>query len=277
MTLEYPFSLAQLAQILSALENERRNPNTKRNAIKAIERQAAQIGLSAEDVFDAADGLLSGRLSAAEWRAQLRDDGCGPASFATEAAEPQPVSDDAADMPNTGPLAVAVSDPGGTDDGAATGIAGAVEDAPVAATAAVVANPETTGTRLGLKEQLLAACQAAEHWLQAERDRPGETRPDEILRVLRAAIERAEGRRNPCEPRQPGRSSQGRRENTKEALVIAMLRRPEGATLAQIGESTGWQTHTIRGFFAAALKKRHGLAVTSEKPQGGERIYRIAE
>jgi hypothetical protein len=59
--------------------------------------------------------------------------------------------------------------------------------------------------------------------------------------------------------------------------VIAMLRRPEGATLAQIGESTGWQTHTIRGFFAAALKKRHGLAVISEKPQGGERTYRLAQ
>ena len=69
MTIDYPFSLAQLAQILSALENERRNPNTKRNAIKAIERNAAQIGLTAEDVFDAADGLLSGRLSAAEFRA----------------------------------------------------------------------------------------------------------------------------------------------------------------------------------------------------------------
>ena len=59
MTTEYPYSLAQLAQILSALENERRNPNTKRNAIKAIERAAAQIGLTAEDVFDAADGLLA--------------------------------------------------------------------------------------------------------------------------------------------------------------------------------------------------------------------------
>ena len=62
MTTEYPYSLAQLAQILSALENERRNPNTKRNAIKAIERSAAQIGLTAADVFDAADGLLSGRM-----------------------------------------------------------------------------------------------------------------------------------------------------------------------------------------------------------------------
>ena len=98
MTLDYPFSLAQLAQILSALENERRNPNTKRNAIKAIARNAAQIGLSAEDVFAAADGLLSGRMSAAEFRAALRDEGCEPTSFITEApAEPAP--DDAADEP----------------------------------------------------------------------------------------------------------------------------------------------------------------------------------
>ena len=89
MTVEYPFTLAQLAHILSALENERRNPNTKRNAIKAIERNAAQIGLTAEDVFDAADGLLSGRLSAADWRAQLRDESCGPTTVVTEpSAEP---------------------------------------------------------------------------------------------------------------------------------------------------------------------------------------------
>ena len=75
----------------------------------------------------------------------------------------------------------------------------------------------------------------------------------------------------------PGRSSQGRRENTKEALVIAILRRPEGGTIAQIMAATGWRAHTVRGFFAAALKKRHGLAVTSEKPEGGERTYRLAE
>ena len=203
--------------------------------------------------------------------------GSAPAGFATEAAEPQP-DDEAYEpeetyMPNAGPLAVAES---GAGDDAATTVVEATEDAPMAATAAVAANLETAGTRLGAKEQLLAACRAAEHWLQAELDSPGETRPDEILRVLRAAIARAEGQPRP--PRQAHESRRQRppRENTKEAQVIAMLRRPEGATLAQIGESTGWQTHTIRGFFAAALKKRHGLAVTSEKPQAGERTYRIA-
>ena len=202
MTIEYPFSLAQLAQILSALENERRNPNTKRNAIKAIERNAAQIGLSAEDVFDAADGLLSGRLSAAEFRAALRDEGCGPASFVTEAsAEPAP--DGAADepveayiMPNAGPLAVAQS----------ARAARAMTPRPTSPRRPKTrrwprrppgGQPGQTETRVGAKQQLLAACQAAEHWLQAELDRPGETRPDEILRVLRAAIERAEGQRTP--------------------------------------------------------------------------------
>jgi phage/conjugal plasmid C-4 type zinc finger TraR family protein len=44
-----------------------------------------------------------------------------------------------------------------------------------------------------------------------------------------------------------------------------MLRRPEGATIAQIVEATGWQPHTVRGAFAGALKKKLGLEVTSEK------------
>ena len=58
--------------------------------------------------------------------------------------------------------------------------------------------------------------------------------------------------------------------------MIDLLRRPDGATIAQIMAATGWRAHTVRGLFAGALKKRRGLAVTSEKPQGGERIYRIA-
>ena len=279
MTVEYPFTLAQLAQILSALQNDRRNPNTKRNAIKAIERNAAQIGLTAEDVFDAADGLLSG-MSVAEFRAALRDECYRPTSFVTETpAEPAP--DDAADepaeayiMPNAGPLAVAQS---GTGDDTATDVAEATEDAPVAATAAAAANPATTETRVDAKQQLLAACQAAEHWLQAERGRPGETRPDEILRVLRVAIGRAEGQRKPREPVQPRQSRHGPREGTKEALMIAMLRRPEGATVEQIAEAMGWARHTVRGAMAGALKKKLGLTITSEKTEGAARIYRIAE
>jgi hypothetical protein len=66
------------------------------------------------------------------------------------------------------------------------------------------------------------------------------------------------------------------RDGTKQAQVVAMLRRPKGATIAQIVAATEWQVHTVRGFFAGALKKKLGLTVTSEKVEGGERVYRIA-
>ncbi len=66
------------------------------------------------------------------------------------------------------------------------------------------------------------------------------------------------------------------RENSKQATVIQMLQRPEGASIAQICSVTGWQSHTVRGTFAGAFKKKLGLNLTSDKPPGGERIYRIA-
>ena len=66
------------------------------------------------------------------------------------------------------------------------------------------------------------------------------------------------------------------RENSKQATVIQMLQRPEGATVQQICQTTGWQAHTVRGTFAGAFKKKLGLTIVSDKPQGGERVYRIA-
>jgi Protein of unknown function (DUF3489) len=66
------------------------------------------------------------------------------------------------------------------------------------------------------------------------------------------------------------------RENSKQAQVVAMLKRPEGTTIAQICEATGWQAHTVRGTFAGAFKKKLGLTIESDKVQGGERVYRIA-
>ena len=83
---------------------------------------------------------------------------------------------------------------------------------------------------------------------------------------------------------QPDVAPKRGRDNSKQALVIEMLKRPEGATIAQICEATGWQAHTVRGTFAGALKKKLGLAIVSEKIEGpagtpgaGQRLYRIAE
>ncbi len=66
-------------------------------------------------------------------------------------------------------------------------------------------------------------------------------------------------------------------DNRKQAQIIAMLRRPEGATIAQICESTGWQSHSVRGTIAGTLKKKLGLDITSTKEPGAERVYRIAK
>ena len=65
------------------------------------------------------------------------------------------------------------------------------------------------------------------------------------------------------------------RADSKQALVIGLLQRPEGATIAQIMEATGWQQHTVRGTLAGTLKKRLGLTITSAKDAGGQRVYRI--
>jgi hypothetical protein len=63
--------------------------------------------------------------------------------------------------------------------------------------------------------------------------------------------------------------------NSKQAQVIAMLSRPEGATVPQICATTGWQAHTVRGTFAGAFKKKLGLTIASEKTKGSDRVYRL--
>ena len=65
------------------------------------------------------------------------------------------------------------------------------------------------------------------------------------------------------------------RADSKQALVIGLLQRPEGATIAQLMTATNWQQHTCRGTLAGSLKKRLGLTITSSKEAGGQRIYRI--
>ncbi|GHT93268.1 hypothetical protein FACS1894116_04920 [Betaproteobacteria bacterium] len=66
------------------------------------------------------------------------------------------------------------------------------------------------------------------------------------------------------------------RANSKQAEVVRMLQRPEGATVRRICEATGWQAHTVRGAFAGAFKKKLGLTLVSDKQTGGERVYRVA-
>jgi hypothetical protein len=64
------------------------------------------------------------------------------------------------------------------------------------------------------------------------------------------------------------------RENSKTARVIALLRRPTGASLKMIMRTTEWQAHSVRGFISGQLGKKMGLRVLSIK-RDGERVYRI--
>jgi hypothetical protein len=72
----------------------------------------------------------------------------------------------------------------------------------------------------------------------------------------------------------PRPQSEAKRTSKKQA-VIAMLQRPEGATVDEVASATGWQRHTVRGLFSGTLKKKLGLTLASAKEERG-RVYRIA-
>ena len=101
---------------------------------------------------------------------------------------------------------------------------------------------------------------------------------DAPMAALRTLLVGKRAPRDASAPRKP-------REGTKQEQVLAMLRRPEGATVAQIAEATGWAQHTVRGFFAGLKKKGHAVEVmervrqvgpNKEGARGSYTVYRIA-
>jgi hypothetical protein len=103
------------------------------------------------------------------------------------------------------------------------------------------------------------------------------------IETVRANTAPAGGKDAPTEvpatntPTEPEAAPKARtpRTGTKQAKLIEMLRAEGGATIEEITADTGWQSHTVRGAMAGALKKNFGLEVTSEKVENRGRVYKL--
>ena len=89
---------------------------------------------------------------------------------------------------------------------------------------------------------------------------------DALIDQLWSAIEALPDPESQPDPKRP----------SKQDVVIAMLRLPEGETVDEVASVTGWQCHTVRGVFSGTLKKKLRLTLASAKEERG-RVYRIAE
>ena len=106
-----------------------------------------------------------------------------------------------------------------------------------------------------------AAAAVLEEWDDRDNQQYGLAEAIERLRAALAA--------KPARPaREPG-ATRKQREGTKQQAVLAMLRREEGATVAQIAEAMGWASHTVRGFLAGLKKKGVTIEVLERVRQVG--------
>jgi hypothetical protein len=122
------------------------------------------------------------------------------------------------------------------------------------------------------KEELQAAALSGKHLLTLWNALPSVEKRRKVgdraalIDQLWLAVEALPDPEPPPDPKRP----------SKQDVVIAMLRQPEGATVDEVASVTGWQRHTVRGVFSGTLKKKLGLTVASAKEERG-RVYRIAE
>ncbi len=104
----------------------------------------------------------------------------------------------------------------------------------------------------------------------------GETEKESAAKKPRPKKRQGPAARKPAAAKSKSRQSPPSvRQGTKQALLIDLLKRKNGATIDEAVAATGWQPHSVRGAISGALKKKLGLTVSSEKVEGHGRVYRI--
>jgi hypothetical protein len=94
-------------------------------------------------------------------------------------------------------------------------------------------------------------------------------------RAPKSAAEKAAVTRQPPATKTPSNDRKAANgKGSKQAHVVEMLRSPTGTTIAAVMKATGWQQHSVRGFFAGVVQKKLHLKLNSEKVDGN-RTYRI--
>ena len=91
-----------------------------------------------------------------------------------------------------------------------------------------------------------------------------------------ASTSKPRSRKRPVKSKKAQSKAPTARAETKQARLIEMLKRPDGATIDEVVKALKWQSHTVRGAMAGALKKKLGLKIASEKTEQRGRVYRIA-
>jgi hypothetical protein len=127
-------------------------------------------------------------------------------------------------------------------------------------------------TTLTTEETGTAQATAAEKPKSGQKARVAPKRAHVAAKKAKAARKAKPSKKGPKGPKKAGAA----RDGSKAAKIIDLLKRPNGATLAEIMKATNWQAHSVRGFISGSLGKKMGLTVESAKRENGERVYSIS-
>ena len=146
-------------------------------------------------------------------------------------------------------------------------------------TAVITAKGEYMNTSTTEETGTTAATGTGEQPKPTKKARVAPRKPNVAPAKAKSAHKATKGKPGKRAAKQPPKGRQKpapAREGTKTAKVLALLKRPGGATAKELMKATGWQAHSVRGFLSGTLGKKMGLAVESTKREDGERQYKIA-